>query len=126
MSDIRGVLLNNGNYGVALMKEPVVICHHRVWHMIEELKKRNSGKIPQFLRQYDIIRVASGRYAGVWRITGINDKQKRITLNMVKPADVKFKSEMSYAKEASLNTLMADGLEVLKLRYTGIALCRTT
>lgn len=126
LSDIKGVLLNNGNYGVALMKEPIVICHHRVWHMIGQLKKRNGGKIPQFLRQQDIIKVASGLYAGVWRVTGINDKQKRITLNMVKPADVKFKSEMSYAKEASLKTLMADGLKVLKLRYTGIALCHTT
>ena len=124
---IKGVLLPDVNYGIALTREPVVIHHQKVWGKIAALRDANGGKMPQILRRGDIISVASGGYAGVWRVASIKDNHNGISIDVVKPNAVKIASGVSYAKvNVLLKTVMRNGLEVLKPRYTGVALCRTT
>ena len=127
LKTIKGVLLPESNYGIALTKEPVVIRHQRVWGTIAMIKDMNGGQLPPILRRGDIIRVASGAYAGIWRVTSIKDNGKGIALTIVKPSAIKYVSGVPYAKDnVPLKTLMKNGLEVVKSRYTGVALCHTT
>ena len=124
---IKGVLLPEVNYGVALTQEPTVIRHQRVWGAIAALKDANGGKMPQLLRRGDIIRIAAGGYAGIWRVASIKDNHNGISIDVIKPNAVKIASGVSYAKiNVLVATLMKNGLEVLKPRYTGVALCHTT
>ena len=124
---IKGVLLPDVNYGVTLTQEPTVIRHQRVWGAIAALKDANGGKMPQLLRRGDIIRIAAGGYAGVWRVASIKDNHNGISIDVIKPNAVKIASGVSYAKiNVLVATLMKNGLEVLKPRYTGVALCHTT
>ena len=124
---IKGVLLPEVNYGVALTQEPIVIRHQRVWGTIAALKDANGGKMPQLLRRGDIIRITAGGYAGIWRVASIKDNHNGISIDVIKPNAVKITSGVSYAKiNVLVATLMKNGLEVLKPRYTGIALCHTT
>lgn len=127
LSAIKGVLLPESNYGVALMHEPVVVRHQRVWGTIAALRDVNGGKMPQMLRRGDLIRVATGGYKGLWRVVSIMDSQTEIKIKIIAPSAVKMASGVNYAKDnVSLSTLMKSGLKVLKPRYTGIALCHTT
>ncbi|MBR1921197.1 MAG: hypothetical protein IJ829_04225 [Kiritimatiellae bacterium] len=124
---IKGVLLTDVNYGIALMSEPQLLRHHRVWGSIAQLKDKTGGKMPQILRRYDIIRIASGGYAGVWRVASVKDNESGIALTLVKPYALKYKSGVDYSKDnVSLKTVMENGLSILKPRYTGVALCPTT
>lgn len=124
---IKGVLLPEVNYGVALTQEPIVIRHQRVWGAIAALKDANGGKLPQLLRRGDLIRVENGIYKGVWRVMSVKDNQKEPKLDIIAPNAVRLKSGVGFAKmEVSLKTLMKNGLEVLKPRYTGVALCPIT
>ncbi len=124
---IKGVLLPEVNYGVALTQEPIVVRHQRVWGAIAALKDANGGKIPQLLRRSDLINIDSGVYAGVWRIASIKDNHNGISIDVIKPNAVKIASGVTYAKvNVLLKTVMRNGLEVLKPRYTGISLCHTT
>lgn len=127
LSAIKGVLLPEANYGVALMQEPVVVRHQRVWGAIAALKDVNGGKMPQMLRRGDLISVSAGGYKGLWRVVSIMDSQTEIKIKIIAPNAVKMASGVTYAKDnVSLHTLMKSGLKVLKPRYTGIALCHTT
>lgn len=124
---VNGVLRSKDNYGVVLMNEPIVIRHQRVWGTIAAIKDMNGGVMPKVLRKYDLININSGGYAGVWRVTSIKDNNDGTALTIVRPNSIKYTSGVSYAKDnVLLKSLMKNGLEVLKPRYTGIALCHTT
>ena len=124
---VKGVLLPEENYGVAIMKEPVVIRHQRVWGTLAVLKDSNGGKMPKVLRRGDLIRIASGVYAGVWRVASIKDNEKGAALTLVKPYAIKYVSKVPWAKDnVLLENLMTRGVEILKPRYTGVTLCHTT
>jgi len=124
LKDIKGVLLSDGNYGVALMADPCVIRHQRVWGTLEEIKRRNSGRMPQIVRRGDLIKIASGGYEGLWRVVSIKDNHNGISLDVIAPSAIKVANGVSYAKiNVLLKTLVKSGLEVLKPRYTGVALC---
>ena len=124
---VNGVLRSKDNYGVVLMNEPIVIRHQRVWGTIAAIKDMNGGVMPKVLRKYDLININSGGYAGVWRVTSIKDNNDGTALTIVRPNSIKYTSGVSYAKDnVLLKSLMKNGLEGLKPRYTGIALCHTT
>ena len=127
LKSVKGVLRSKDNYGVVLMDEPIVIRHQRVWGTIAAIRDMNGGMMPQVLRKYDLIKINSGGYVGVWRVTSIKDNNDGIALTIVKPNSIKYTSGVSYAKDnVLLKSLMRNGLEVLKPKYTGIALCHIT
>lgn len=127
LKSVKGVLRSKDNYGVVLMDESIVIRHQRVWGTIAAIRDMNGGMMPQVLRKYDLIKINSGGYVGVWRVTSIKDNNDGTALTIVKPNSIKYISGVSYAKDnVLLKSLMRNGLEVLKPRYTGIALCHIT
>ena len=124
---IGGTLLPEVNFGVALVHEPIVVRHQRVWGTIATLKDMNGGRLPQILRRSDLIRVTSGMYAGIWRVASIKDNHNGISIDVVRPNAVKITNGVTFAKvNVLIKTLMKNGLEVLKSGYTGVALCHTT
>jgi len=123
---INGVLLPEANYGVALMQDPFVVRHQRVWGTIAALKDMNGGKMPQILRRSDIIRVDTGRYVGYWRIKSVKDGKVEPKLDLVRPYAIDEEDKRVGKREVSIKTLIKDGVHVIRCRYTGIALCHTT
>ena len=125
---IKGVLLPDGNYGVALVKDnPVVIRHQRVWGALADLKEKNGGRMPEILRRNDLIKVETGGYAGIWRVASVKDNKDGLALDIIVPFAVKPKSGVSFAKiNVNLKTLMVNRLKVLKTCYTGVSICPIT
>ena len=127
LKNIKGVLLYNTNYGIALTEEPVVLRYHKVWGTLTKIKESNGGKLPQVLRRGDLINVKDGLYKGVWRVMSVKDASKEPKLDIIKPNAIKLMDKVAYSKrEVSLKSLMKTGIEVLKPRYTGVSLCPTT
>ena len=128
LKSIKGVLLPDGNYGIALMKDnPVVVRHQRVWGVLAELKEKNGGRMPQMLRRNDLIKVETGGYVGIWRVASVKDKKAGLMLDLVAPFAVKMQSKVAFAKsDVLLKTLMDNGLKVLKTCYTGVPICPIT
>ena len=54
---INGVLIQDQNYGVALMENPIIIRHRFVWKQMDELKSRNGGVMPKVIRRLSLVRV---------------------------------------------------------------------
>ena len=80
--------------------------------------------MPQIVRRGDLIKIASGGYEGLWRVVSIKDNHNGISLDVIAPSAIKVANGVSYAKiNVLLKTLVKSGLEVLKPRYTGVALC---
>ena len=123
---IKGILLPEVNYGVALTQEPIVIRHQRVWGAMAALKDANGGKMPQLLRRSDVIKVDTGRYVGYWRVKSVKDGKVEPKLDIVRPYAIDEEDKRVGKREVSIKTLMKDGVHVIRCRYTGIALCHTT
>ena len=127
LKSIKGILLPEANYGVALLEEPMVIRHQHVWGCLSVLKQENNGRIPTILRRGDLIKIATGTYAGMWRIASVKDNKGALALDIIAPFATKVQNGVTYAKiNVNLKTLMKNGLEVITPRYTGIPLCPTT
>ena len=120
LKKLKGALIVEDNYGVALDPEPKVIPYQQVWKQIEELKKQNGGKPVRILRNGDVIRVRSGKkYPGVWRIHSIKDANMGLLLDMASPEVVRAGNGVVGAKmNVLLKTLIRDGLELLDLDYS--------
>ena len=123
---IKGIQQFDTNYAIALDPKPSVIRHHKVWEQIGILKESNGGKMPRILRRSDLIDVPSGRYAGLWRIVSVKDAKAGFFLDMVRPYATKAENKTDFAViNCRLNTLIQDGIKILKPKYTGISQCRT-
>jgi CRISPR-associated endonuclease Csn1 len=82
---IKGVRVVGANFGLALWKKDGkpdgefqmrIILWHKVWPQLNEIaKKENGGKWPQVFRNGQLIKVAKGRYQGVWQISSIKNNQ---------------------------------------------------
>ena len=122
---IKGVLLPDVNYGVALTNPPQVIRFNRVWQTLASL---GGGRMPPIVRRGGLISVKSGSYQGIWRVASVKDVAGgTVMLDILSPYATKVANKVTYAKiNVSLSTLMNNGLEVLKPRYTGVPICPTT
>jgi CRISPR-associated endonuclease Csn1 len=149
----NGVLVIPDNFGVAILdhtedkKDKFAIIP---WHMVHKrifqgfkdkagniveksLVERNGGKTPRILRNGQIVRVASGTYKGVWKVTSIKNQKTGIKLNLGQPDTVNTEVEvMDEAKgrmtrkvredckhEANIGTLVSGGLAIIDLPLTG-------
>ena len=122
---IKGVLIRNGNYGVALSPTPVVIPVFKVWKTLGEMKGRDG--IPSVVRNGNLISVPRGTYQGVWRVKSVKNNQSGIALDLVAPFAIKVVNKSPCSRiNAKLATMIRDGMRVLEPRYTGISLCPTT
>lgn len=123
---IKGAVLINGNWGLALDPVPTVIPYFKVFPRIRELRERNGGKPVRLLRNGQRIEVLSGKYKGVWKIYSIKDNAGGIAFDMNQPDKVKAESKTDDTKtNVSLKSLLSAGLKILKTRLTGSP-CLTT
>ena len=113
---IKGAIVINKNFGLALDPEPEVIPHHQVWRRIGEIKKRNGGVMPRILRNGMIIRVPQGRYQGAWKVFSIKNTANGIQLALGRPDDVGYKKGGVFLK-----ALLKDNMEICEGRYTGVS-----
>ncbi len=127
LKSIKGVLLPDVNYGVALLNEPVVLRHQHVWGQLAALAQRNNGRIPKVLRRGDLIEVPTGGYAGIWRVASVKDNKGALAVDIITPSAIKAQNGVAFSKiNVTLNTLLKNNLKILKPRYTGMPLCPTT
>jgi CRISPR-associated endonuclease Csn1 len=145
----KGALVIPDNYGVAILDNaadkndkfsiiPWHLVHKRIFKGIDgekSLIERNSGKMPRILRNGQIIRVKAGTYKdkGAWKITSIKNQKSGIKVNLAQTDTVNTEVEVfDEAKqktvrkvradckhEASLESIVSGGLEILALPLTG-------
>jgi len=116
LKDLKGVLIVEDNYGMALDPEPKVIPYQQVWAQLQQLKKQNGGRTVRVLRNGHIIRVQKGRYRGLWRVHSIKDANMGLVLDIASPELVRVSNGVVGAKlNVRLKTLLSNGLELLNL-----------
>lgn len=124
LSHIKGALVIEANYGVALDPEPQIIPWHKVWHRLRNLQRENENERPRILRNGMSITVPRGRYAGTWRVFST---KASLTLDLGATDKVALASTgPDQKREVQLRTLLRDGLEVLPRPLTGVAACASS
>ena len=120
---IKGVVIIEKNYGVALDPTPTVIPFFKVHEKLRALRERNNGRFPRVLRKGMRIEVPTGRYKGSWEILTVQDAKKEVKVDMIMPDRVKAREKgkrLDDAKrEVPLRALLKDGMKILKTRLTG-------
>lgn len=137
----KGVRVITDNFGVAILDHApegqekfVVIPWHRVWHRVQELKKKNGGKTPRILRNGQIVSVANGIYSGRWRVFSIKAKRAGIKVNLgtldclgveedyLDPAANKKRTRTvaGCKLDAALSTMVKGGLTILRTGFCSI------
>ena len=120
LNDLKGALIVEDNYGVALDPEPKVIPHMQVWKELKALREANGGKLVRVLRNGDVISVNGGRYAGKWRVHSIKDANVGVILDLASPELVKAQNRTDGCKmNVRLKTLISNGLDVIKADFSG-------
>lgn len=117
LSKLKGALVIEENYGIALDPEPLIIPWHKVWKRIASIRSASSGTAVRILRNGMLIRIPSGRYKGVWKVFST---KAALTLDLGAADKVALESKGEDQKrEVQLRTLMRDGLEVVKVPLSG-------
>jgi CRISPR-associated endonuclease Csn1 len=110
----KGALVIPDNFGVALDPQPTIIPHHKVWIRLQELKKANNGKMSRILRKGQLIKLASGKRKGIWRIFSIKNNASGMALDLGLPDEI-YPTWIN----ALLKSLIRDGMTVLPNNFTG-------
>lgn len=115
---LKGVLVVGDNFGVALDPTPTVIPFHKVWPRLQELKAKNSGKMPRILRAGHLITVPKGTHRGEWRIFSIKN-------NAIGPSVALGNRDELGCNKSKQNVLvrqlLKDGMKLLAAPLTGVA-----
>ena len=117
---IRGVLIQEENFGVVLGTDCRLIRYQHVWQQIKKGEK--------LIRRNDLVRIDAGRYQGVWRVAGLTLNSKNgILLDLHRVMITTRLKKSGLCKEnVILKTLLKNGLHIIERRYTGVASCLTT
>ena len=115
LQKIKGVVKICENWGCALDPTPTVIPYFKVFPKLRELREKNGGKRVRVIRRGQLISISSGRYKGVWRVVSIKNNATGIALDLSAPDKIKLKD-----KTAVLDTLLKNGLKILKPKLTGL------
>ena len=130
---IKAVKVLGDNFGLALdpaidpEDEPTLIRPHKVWHQLDELRKKNGGNAVRVLRKGTLIRIERAKsakvdYRGVWMVRGTQLNQQKGYLVDLSPADqIIYRGQPGCFRDVSIATLLKCGLEVLKTPLCGIA-----
>ncbi|MEI9961637.1 MAG: hypothetical protein WDM76_11045 [Limisphaerales bacterium] len=135
LKPMRGARVITDNYGVAILDHAaedeekfVIIPWHKVWHRIQELKKKNAGKPPRVLRIGTLIKVSTPKnqdYKGVWMVRGVqlNQKAAGYLVDISHPDVIEYRvpKRKDCKQNVGLKALIAGSLEILKTPLTGIA-----
>jgi hypothetical protein len=123
LSTLKGALIIEENFGIALDPEPQVMPFTQVWEAIRNLVKKNGGKPVRILRKGMVINVPNmpnASYPGLWRVHSISDKPRGIMLDI---ADVSYVSARDKDQKCRCNvllkTLLKDGMTIADVSYVG-------
>ena len=83
----------------------------RSWQTLQALKQEHPEA--RLLRQYDVIQVPSGTYAGTWRVQGVKNKANGIKLDLTPPDGTKRETELGGRQNAALSSLLRNGMIIL-------------
>jgi len=124
---LQGALVIGDNFGVALDPVPTVIPFHKVWPRLQELKAKNSGKMPRVLRNGQLIQVPSGAFKGTWKVFSAKNNKTGMALDIGHPDVVRLKNKTDGHKiNVLLSTLLKNGIIGLNTPLTGVAATDTT
>ena len=123
LTPMKGVRVISENFGVAILDHAtnpddkfIIIPWHKVWHRLAELKEKNGGKRPTIVRNGQLIRVRSGKRAGLWRVISVKQ-----TVAYGLAVDLALPDSLDLGRgNAPIETLVKDGLELLRPSLTGI------
>lgn len=117
----KGVRVITDNFGVAILDHAaegeekfVIVPWHKVWPRLQELKKRNSGKMPCLLRNGQLVKLATGKRKGTWRIFSIKNNSSGLALDLGLPDEL-YPSWIN----SLLKSLLRDGLTLFQTSFTG-------
>jgi len=112
LEDIKGAMVIEENYGLALDPKPTVIPFHDVSTRLVSLRQSNGGKPVRVLRNGMLIRVDNWpEKEGLWRIMSCKASMK---LDLARPQETK-----ASWREVAIPSLVTRGLIILPRRYTG-------
>lgn len=119
LARLKGSLIVEENYGVALDPEPKMLTHFLVWERLESIKQE-LGRNPRVLRNGMIVSVPGGRFAGRWRVRSIKeDSKKGLVLDITSPDLVEVKSKgYGIKRDVRLASLLKEGMSILPQKYT--------
>jgi CRISPR-associated endonuclease Csn1 len=123
LSAQNGARVINQNFGVALSNPPQIITWHKVYPKLQAIKEE-TGKWPQVLRNGMLIYVPKGNYAKVskvWKIFSVKNEARYPAVDMGFPDSVK-----PVKRGVNLNTLVRDGLSLVRGDFSGEEICRIT
>lgn len=126
---INGVLIQDQNFGVAILENPIVVRHRLVWKQLDELKNINNGIAPKVIRRLSLIRVKGqgGGRDGIWRVASVKDGVNGVKFDLIRPHAISVGNKGDYSwREVLVKSLMKKGLEVVETKYTGVPLCPIT
>ncbi len=120
LASIKGALIIEENFGIALDPEPRVIPFTRVWETLRTLTQKNNGKPVRILRKGMVIEVPKGGYQGRWQIHSVKDANFGIGVDMASPELVKAENKTPGCKmNVSIKTLLRDGMAIVDNSYVG-------
>ena len=120
LKEIKGALIINENYGLALDPKPEVIPFHQVPQRLAALREANGGRPPRVLRNGMLIKV--GQDSQPWQIRSIqNSKRKGYLLDLARPKMIPYREpgKLWCKRDASLSSLLKKGLVIFPKTYSG-------
>lgn len=123
---VKGVLVIAKNYGLALYpnrpkKEPPfeIIPFFRVRQQIADLPRDHRGRRPEILRTGQLIRTASGDFAGrSWKVISVGADGR---IKFFEPDRARQIDAPENYQKAQIGSLLKQGLEILRPGLCGVA-----
>jgi hypothetical protein len=110
------------------MENPVVLRQCFVWQALQQLATQNGGKVPQVLRNGDIIKITDKKNNEVWQISSIQNNQRDgVLLELTHPSNAKPRCGKPYVCIKGLSTLLKKkALTIPNYTLTGVPSCPIT
>lgn len=121
LKELNGAVIISDNFGLALDPEPSVIPFHAVQQRLDKLRGANGGAPIRLLRNGMLIRIKSGRFAGIWMIRSIKEdatKGPLLELTTASMIPAQAKGKIWSKRDVRIRSALAGELEILPYRYT--------
>ncbi len=121
LSQLKGVRLFDGNFGVAILDDDklppterfVILPFARVWQRLQALELRNGGKRPKVWRNGQIIALPKGAHVGRWRIYSVMNTADGLVLKLGRV------DGLDWEWKLALHSLLRDGAERFSTKLDG-------
>lgn len=126
LASIKGAIVIEQNYGLALDPKLMVIPFHDVSNQLSTLREANGGKPVRVLRNGMLIHLEKSparskqNYSGVWRIVSVKNNKGKFLIDMIRPDYITAQNGVEWSgMNKMIEPLLACNLTILPRRYTG-------